>query len=131
MPASCADELIPYSDSITSILTCRFILPLCQFYSTIALATLSVLGSQVREREHPVSRILEFAARPSGSLLPSIASFANLVYVDSVLSEMDQDAFLDGGPEPRGMDVGSPGPRQACAATEYSAELVSDYACRG
>ncbi len=83
-----------HRDSICSILTCRFILSLRQFDSTIASVRTAARGS--RAREHMTS-MLEFGAQPSTSLPSFIASFAHPVHVDSeALSEVDPEIVVDG-----------------------------------
>ncbi|KAI1786612.1 hypothetical protein LXA43DRAFT_48941, partial [Ganoderma leucocontextum] len=97
--------LILFFDPITSILTCRFMLSLRQFDSTIASSTFSGPGSRVREHTSALADVLRFAAQPSDSLPSFIASFAHPVHVDSALSETDSDEIVDDGSEWREMDV--------------------------
>ncbi|KAM5545059.1 hypothetical protein V8D89_001170 [Ganoderma adspersum] len=85
------------SDSITSILVCRFMLSLRQVNSTIAPATLSVPVSPVREGK--ASAALEFGAQTTNDLPPFLASFAHPIYVNSDLSETDPDATFGSGSE--------------------------------
>ncbi len=91
---------------VTSILTCRFMLSLRQFDSTVASATYSGMGSRVRE--HMASTVLEFGAQPSDSLPALISSFAHPVHVDESLFEMDPDYIAEDGPEGREIDVDAP-----------------------
>ena len=85
--------------SIASILTCRFMLSLRQFESTIHSATFS--GPEPQLREHMASKVLPFGARPGGNLPTFIASFSHPVHVESDLSEdrVYPDMTVDEGSE--------------------------------
>ncbi len=88
--------------SITSILTCHFMLSLREFDSaTRDSATAS---------RHMASTVLQFGAQPSDSLPSFIASFAHPVHSIEMaaLSEKDADAPVDDGPEWREMEVVAP-----------------------
>ena len=75
---------------MTSILTCRFMLALRQFDNTVAAATRSGLGPQLRE--HVESAVLQFGAQPSDSLPELVASFSYPIHLDtSLLDENVED----------------------------------------
>ena len=96
-----------HTRSITSILTCHFILSLRQFDNTVADTTTSGPGYRAQERTG-LGDMLQFAAQPSNSLPSFIASFAQPVYVESAPSETDSDKLVDDGSEWRELDVVAP-----------------------
>ena len=95
----------PYS--IAAILTCRFMLLLRQFDSTLTDTTASGHGTGVRE--HMASTVLQFGAQPSYSLPAMIASFANPVHVDPDKG-LDIDAIFDNRIEVQEPDATVPAP---------------------
>ncbi|PIL32838.1 hypothetical protein GSI_04955 [Ganoderma sinense ZZ0214-1] len=80
-----------FYDPIAAILTCRFMLSLRRFDSTISSPTYFATGSRLRGQA--ASTMLQFAAPASDTLPAFIASFAHPVYVDS--SFADHDALVD------------------------------------
>lgn len=99
-----------HEHSLASILTCRFMISLRQFDSTIANATHSELGSS-RVRELVASTVLQFGAQPSDSLPAAISSFAHPIHIDESLFDVDPDATFEDGYElqdARTLDVVAP-----------------------
>ena len=82
-------------------------LSLRQFDSHVGPSTDSGMGSHLEGRTTLVD-VLQFAAQPSDSLPPSIASFAHPVYVESALTETDSDGLVNDGSEWRELDAVAP-----------------------
>lgn len=87
-----------YLRSITSILTCRFILSLRQFDNTLISATFSELNTQIKDHQTEWET-LQFASHPSNNLPSFIVSFAHPVHISTSLSEEDRNGGWNGEDE--------------------------------